>query len=102
MKRIMQVIGVRPEHLNEYIELHDHIWPEVAEAISQAHLENYSIFHLNGALMQYMEYTGTDLEGDMARLSQSDPMRRWCAVCQTMQIPSNGQWLDAQEVFHQN
>lgn len=102
MKRIMQVIGVRPERLEEYIALHDHIWPEVAEAISQAHLENYSIFHLSGTLMQYMEYTGTDLEGDMTRLSESDAMRLWCDVCRTMQLPGSGQWLDAQEVFHQD
>lgn len=102
MKRMLQVIGVRSECLDEYVDLHDHIWPEVAEAIAQAHLQNYSIFYCNGSLMQYMEYTGSDLEGDMARLSQCDAMRRWCAVCRTMQIPDSGQWLDAREVFHQD
>lgn len=100
MKRVLQVIGVKQERLEEYCDLHAHIWPEVADAIRQAHLENYSIFYCNGQLMQYMEYTGTAFEEDMQRLSQCDAMRRWCARCKTMQIPDSGQWIDAAEVFH--
>lgn len=102
MKRMLQVIGIKPECLNEYCDLHDHIWPEVANAIKQAHLENYSIFYLNGQLMQYMEYTGTAFEEDMHWLSQCDAMQRWCVLCRTMQIPDSGQWTDAAEVFHLN
>lgn len=100
MKRMLQVIGVKPECLKEYCDLHDHIWPEVAEAIKQAHLENYSIYYLNGQLMQYTEYTGTAFAQDMQWLSQCDAMQRWCAICRTMQIPNSGQWSDAAEVFH--
>lgn len=102
MKRLMQVIGVREDCLDAYIDLHDHIWPEVADAIRQAHLQNYSIYYLNGTLIQYMEYTGQQLDEDMAQLSQSPAMERWCALCRTMQIPDSGQWSDAKEVFHQN
>ena len=47
-----------------------------------------------------MEYTGDDFERDMQCLAGCDAMRRWCAVCSSMQIPSTGQWEDSQEVFH--
>lgn len=100
MKRILQQIRLRPECLNEYRALHDQIWPETAAAIRAAHLENYSIFYVDGRLMQYMEYIGDDFERDMQRLAGCDAMRRWCAVCSPMQIPSTGQWEDTQEVFH--
>lgn len=100
MKRILQTIGVRPDCFDAYCDLHDHIWPDVADAISRANLENYSIFHLNGNLYQYMEYTGTDLEADMAALAESEAMLRWCSICKTMQLPDTGVWSDAIEVFH--
>lgn len=100
MKRMLQHIGVRPECLKDYMALHDHIWPELAAEIHAAHIQNYSIFYCNGQLTQYLEYTGDDLEGDMQRLSQSEVMQRWCSICKPMQIPSSGQWSDAQEVFY--
>lgn len=100
MKRMMQVIGLRPECVEAYCALHAQIWPEVADAIRQAHLSNYSIHYLNGQLIQYMEYTGDDFTQDMNRLAQCDAMQRWCAVCRTMQIPDSGQWADAAEVFY--
>lgn len=100
MKRIMQTISVLSERLSEYCTLHDNIWPDVKDAICQAHLTNYSIFHSEGKLIQYMEYTGTDLAADMQKLSQSEAMQSWCAVCKAMQIPDNGQWSDLEEVFH--
>lgn len=101
MKRLMQVIGVRPERFQEYCDLHEHIWPEVADAIRQAHLENYTIFHLQGKLYQYMEYTGEDMQKDLRKLSRCEAMLRWCAVCRRMQLPDSGKWEDAEEVFHQ-
>lgn len=100
MKRILQFIGVKPECLEAYCKLHDNIWPEVTEVIKQAHLENYSIFHFEGKLFQYMEYTGDNIEHDMQQLSQCDAMQRWCEICKTMQIPDSGQWCDTAEVFH--
>lgn len=100
MKRIMQVIGIKPECLNAYCKLHAHIWPDVANAIKQAHLTNYSIHYLNGQLIQYMEYTGENFAQDMQRLSQCEAMQRWCSVCKTMQVPDSGQWTDAAEVFY--
>lgn len=103
MKRIAQIIGVKPECLHEYRQLHDAIWPEISQAITQAHLHNYSIFHFDGKLFAYMEYTGDDYEGDMARLSGLEAMRRWCAICSTMQLcPGlpDGTWQDMDEVFY--
>lgn len=100
MKRIVQTIGVLPDKFSEYCSLHDQIWPEVSNAIKEANICNYSIFHCNGHLVQYFEYSGTDFEADMQNLSQSEAMQAWCSICKNMQIPNSGQWTDMEEVFH--
>lgn len=100
MKRIMQTICVQPDKFSDYCALHDCIWPEISDAIWQANIRNYSIFHSEGKLVQYFEYIGSSFAEDMQALSQSDAMQAWCAVCKTMQIPSTGQWTDMEEVFH--
>lgn len=105
MKRVIQLIGVRPEKLHQYIDLHNHIPPEVVAAIHNANLRNYSIFLWNHQLIAYMEYVGDAYEEDLRRLSQSEVMRRWQSICDTMQVPygqgdSSARWMDATEIFH--
>ncbi|WP_234383241.1 L-rhamnose mutarotase [Streptomyces dysideae] len=45
MKRIAQTIRLRPEHREEYRELHSAVWPGVEAALNRAQIRNYSIFH---------------------------------------------------------
>jgi L-rhamnose mutarotase len=58
MKRFGQLIGLRPEALEEYERYHAAVWPEILEAIGKAGIRNYSIFHFDGKLFAYFEYTG--------------------------------------------
>ena len=48
MKRFGQLIGVRPEKLEEYKAYHAKVWPEVLETIRKCHIHNYTIFHRQG------------------------------------------------------
>ena len=51
MKRFGQLIGLRPEVLEEYKRYHAAVWPEILEAIRKAGIRNYSIFHFDGKLL---------------------------------------------------
>ena len=44
IKRIGQVIGIKPEEIAEYERIHEEIWPTVAATLKQANIQNYSIF----------------------------------------------------------
>jgi L-rhamnose mutarotase len=105
MRRIATVIRLRPDKEREYRELHADAWPEVLAAIGAAHIRNYSIFLRDGLLFSYYEYTGDDLEADLARLAEDEPTRRWWQLTDPCQQPVDSAapgewWAPAEEVFH--
>ena len=71
------VISVRPEMLDEYRRLHADAWPEVLEQIRRCHISNYSIFHRDGLLFGYLEYSGDDWEADMRLMAEDPATQRW-------------------------
>jgi len=105
MKRFGQIIGVKPEHFESYKKYHAAVWPEILEMISKCNIRNYSIFHKDGMLFAYMEYTGNDFEGDMARMAADPKTQEWWSVMKPMQSPVEKRkagewWADMEEVFH--
>jgi L-rhamnose mutarotase len=60
IKRIGQVIGIKPEEIEEYERLHAQAWPSIIKIIKQANISNYSIFRYENLLFAYLEYTGDD------------------------------------------
>ncbi|MCY4525898.1 MAG: L-rhamnose mutarotase [Anaerolineaceae bacterium] len=105
MRRFGQVVGVKPEHLEEYTRLHAAVWPEVLQKIAECNIRNYSIYHHEGLLFAYFEYHGDDFEGDMAAMAADEATQRWWDVCMPMQAPlesrAEGEWWKTiKEVFH--
>ena len=105
MRRYGQVIGVKPEHLDEYVAAHAAVWPTVLERITESNIRNYSIFHRGGQLFAYFEYVGDDFEGDMARMAADPDTQRWWDWMMPMQEPladrAEGEWwATMEEVFH--
>jgi L-rhamnose mutarotase len=108
MKRFGQVIGINPEVLDEYKRLHVKIWDEIAQAITQAGITNYSIFWKDSTLFAYFEYTGPEEEfaARMQKLAAAPRMREWWDITEAMQVPlatrQPGEWwANMEEVFHQ-
>lgn len=107
MRRFGQIIKVRPEYENEYIKLHQKIWPEISTLIHACNLRNYSIFIKDGLLFAYYEYIGENYEEDMRMMSDNPVNMEWWKACKPCQEPLETRapgewWSDMQEVFHQD
>ncbi len=105
MKRYGMVIKVRPEKLEEYERLHAAPWPGVLDMIKQCNIRNYSIYHKDGYLFSYFEYTGDDFEADMARMAADPTTQKWWDLCKPCQEPletrAEGEWwAEMDELFH--
>ncbi len=105
MKRIGQIIQVRPEKLDEYKRLHAAAWPEVLAAIHKANIRNFSIYYRDGLLFSYFEYVGDDYDADMAVIAADPKTQEWWRHTDPCQKPVDSAdegewWAPAEEVFH--
>ena len=104
------VIMVKPEKIEEYKRLHAAVWPGVLNKLRECNVRNYSIYvkeleHGKFYLFSYLEYIGTDFDGDMAKMAADPETQRWWDVtkpCQ-QQISLHGEnewWSTMDEAFH--
>ena len=105
MKRYGMVIGIQPEKIEEYKELHAAVWPDVLKMIGACNIRNYSIYLKDNFLFSYFEYVGEDFDVDMAKMAADPITQKWWDVCEPCQKPlssrSEGEWwANMEEVFH--
>ncbi|GHJ41684.1 L-rhamnose mutarotase [Streptomyces sp. TS71-3] len=104
MKRVVQVIGARPDMLDHYRELHREVPEPVLDRIRRCHIANYSIHLLGDRLIAYFEYHGDDLDADLALMAADEATQAWWRVTDPCQTPvpeaAPGQWwAPAEQVF---
>jgi L-rhamnose mutarotase len=105
MSRHGQIIRLKPGVLEEYRRYHAKVWPGVLHTIRDCNIRNYSIFHKDGVLYAYFEYTGTDFRADMDKMAADPETQRWWAIMNPMQEPVQNRdagewWAEMDEVFH--
>ena len=105
MKRYGQIIGVKPEHFEEYKKFHAAVWPDVLKMITDCNIRNYSIFHKDNQLFAYFEYVGDDFAADMAKMAADSTTLKWWEIMEPMQQPVENRqpgewWANLEEVFH--
>jgi L-rhamnose mutarotase len=105
MVRYGQVIGLKPDAVARYEELHAAVWPEVLATIEACNIRNYSIFRRDLTLFAYFEYHGVDFAADMTRMAADPKTQEWWSVCMPLQEPlpdrAEGEWwASMREVFH--
>jgi L-rhamnose mutarotase len=110
VERHGMVVGVRPEKIEYYKELHAAAWPGVLAKIKECHIRNYSIYLREVEkgqflLFSYFEYTGDDFAADMAKMAADPETRRWWQETDPCQIPiptrdGDEHWSRMTEVFH--
>lgn len=55
MERYAWKAVLLPGKLNEYIDRHEHIWPEMKDVLKQAGIRNYTIWNVGDELFGYYE-----------------------------------------------
>ncbi len=77
MQRVGFTFKIKPELKAEYKKAHDEIWPEMAKAINDYGMHNYSIyFKPDGTLFAYLEVDG-DFNQAMEEFGKTDVNKRW-------------------------
>ena len=107
MQRMAQVIQLRPQAVERYIEVHRAVWPEVLAKIAECQMRNYSIFlrRPENLLFAYFEYHGDDFAADSAKMAADPKTQEWWKVTDPLQqqldSAAEGEWWSgADEVFH--
>jgi L-rhamnose mutarotase len=104
MKRYGSVFRIRPEMVKEYKQAHDEIWPDMAKAIQDAGIRNYSIFfRKDGMLFSYFECE--DAPRALASIRTTEVNTRWQVAMEKYFVKSRAGILgpeteDLEEVFH--
>lgn len=105
MKRVGEVIRIRPEYLEEYKAHHAAPWPGINEMIKECNIQNYSIYQRGDLMFAYYEYVGADFEADMKKMEEDPVSQRWETLMRSMMIPmpdrKEGEfWAGMSEVYH--
>jgi L-rhamnose mutarotase len=105
MQRYGKLIKLRPEKYEEYKKLHAETWPGVLDMIAQCNIRNFSIYHKDGYLFSYFEYTGSNFDADMAKMEADPTTQKWYDVCMPCQEPLETRqpgewWANMEELFH--
>ena len=106
VQRMGRVIGIKPDGIARYKELHANPWPEVIQDLKDRNIHNFSIFlrEPENLLFSYWEYTGTDFASDIARTTDNPRIKEWLELTGALQDPlvSCGKdewWAPMEEVF---
>lgn len=109
MQRYGSVIGIAPDAIERYKELHAAVWPDILAMIHQCNIRNYSIFlrEPENLMFSYFEYHGVDFDADMAKMAADPRTQEWWSVCgplqRALETRADGEWwATMEEVFHQD
>lgn len=112
VERYGMMIGVRPDKVEYYRQLHANAWPGVLSKLEECNIQNYSIYlgqvnEQNYLLFGYLEYTGQNFAADMAKMASDPTTQKWWRETEPCQIPlparAEGEWWSGmEEVFHTN
>jgi L-rhamnose mutarotase len=69
------VLHVRPDKIDEYVEAHRQVWPEMLDALRGAGIRNYTIFRNGNQVFGYFE--ADDLDHAAAFLDRQEICTRW-------------------------
>ena len=102
MKRFIMYSDLKPEKVQDYVELHADPWPDLLELLDRCHIHNYSISLRGTQVFTYYEYTGEDYEADMEVMDSSPVMQRWWKYSKPCFVGhEKGEYYEAlREVFY--
>ncbi len=116
-RSIGSIIGLRPEWVDRYNVLHEHVFPGVLERLARSNVRNYSIFLGQPrddvdagpagpalTLFSHLQYAGADHAADMAAMAADETTKQWWTLTDPMQLPlperAEGDWWAALPQWH--
>ena len=78
MARVAWTGRLRPEKIDEYVEAHANVWPEMRAMISESGVRNYSIYRFEDRVFGY--YESDDPAATKAFQAAADVTKRWGAA----------------------
>ena len=89
-QRCCFLLRVRPERLAEYIEVHQHVWQDMRDALSNAGWRRYSLFLRpeDGLVVGYFE--SDDTAAAMRAMEDEDVNTRWQTEMAQYFVQPNG------------
>lgn len=73
------LLQVRPERLADYVDVHQHVWGEMREALSKTGWRHYSLFLRPGDGLVVGYFEADDIGAAMAAMEDEDVNSRWQA-----------------------
>ncbi|MBI21177.1 MAG: L-rhamnose mutarotase [Chloroflexi bacterium] len=107
MKRVAFQMKVKKDHLEEYVEWHKKVWPEMLEAIKRNGWNNYSLFmREDGLIFGYVEVPDS-FSSALERMSREEINDKWQDfMAPYFEIPEgthpDGNMIQLKEIFHTN
>ena len=104
MNRYCFCLQVKPDRLDEYVDRHRDVWPDMQAALRDAGWHNYSLFlRDDGLLIGYVE--ADDLEAAQKAMAATEVNGRWQAEMSELFIgidgrPADESFLLLREIFH--
>ena len=78
MQRVCFLLRIKPEHREEYLARHRHVWPEMLAALRETGWRNYSLFIADdGMVVGYLETD--DFDASVRAMAATDVNARWQA-----------------------
>ena len=105
MQRVAFLLKVNPDRLAEYRERHQHVWPDMLDALRRTGWHNYSLFlRDDGLLIGYFE-TPESLQAALDGMAREEVNQRWQSAMAPFFEGAGGAHPDRmiealQEVFH--
>ena len=75
MQRVAFQLRIRPGKIEEYDEVHRHVWPELIRDLEQGGASEYSIFRQDTQLFLYLRVP--DWDRFVAAMNTSEANQRW-------------------------
>ena len=103
MKRVGFQFKVRQDRLAEYKQHHQHVWPEMLEALRETGWHNYSLFlRPDGVIFGYFE-TEESLATAQAKMAATEVNTRWqqtMAAFTDAHARPDESFVELEEYFH--
>jgi len=78
MERVCFTARIRPDRLDEYVERHKSVWPDMRAALAETGWHNYSLFLTDdGLLIGYLETD--DFDAARAAMARTEVNAAWQA-----------------------